>query len=302
MIGFGLDGISLSLYWQFVMHPVTRGRFYLLLAALLFSTGGAVIKATTLNAWQVAFLRCGIAALVLFGLVPAARGGWEPLTLLTSTMYAATLILFVLANKLTTSANAIFLQDTAPLYLLLLGPWLLHESFHRRDLLLLAVLGLGMGMIVGAEQQPYRTAPDPQAGNLVALVSGITWALTLVGLRWAESHRSHGAGMVVVATGCLLAAIVCGPVAWPIVGATVQDWLLVSYLGVFQIGLAYILMTRGLRSVSAFEASLLLFAEPALNPIWTWLVHGERPAAMALAGGVLILSGTLVKALERRYG
>jgi drug/metabolite transporter (DMT)-like permease len=103
-----------------------RHRIQLLAAAALFSTGGAAIKACSLTSWQVAGLRSGIAALVLL-LVPAARRGWTPRAWLVGAAYAATVVLFVQANKLTTSAATAFLQSTAPLYVLLLAPHLLGE-------------------------------------------------------------------------------------------------------------------------------------------------------------------------------
>jgi drug/metabolite transporter (DMT)-like permease len=109
-------------------------RLLVLSAALLFSTGGAAIKATALTGWQVASFRSGIAAVVLLLCMPAWRRVWHPRTLAVGAAYAATMILFVLANKLTTATNTIFLQYTAPLYLLLLAPWLLREPVRLSDL------------------------------------------------------------------------------------------------------------------------------------------------------------------------
>ena len=111
--------------------PKSSSRYGVLAAALLFSTGGAAIKACSLTGWQVAGFRSGVAAVALWLLVPGARRQWNWRTLLAGIFYAATLILFVTANKLTTSANAIFLQSTAPLYLLLLGPLVLREPVRR---------------------------------------------------------------------------------------------------------------------------------------------------------------------------
>ena len=119
-------------------------RLQVLAAALLFSTGGAAIKACDLSSWQIASFRCGIAAVVILIVLPGARRNWGPRTLLVGVAYAATMILFVIANKLTTAANTIFLQGTAPLYLLLLGPWLLGERTRRSDLVFTALLLGGM--------------------------------------------------------------------------------------------------------------------------------------------------------------
>src|SRR5688500_90238 len=126
------------------LRESTTHRLQLLGAALLFSTGGAAIKATTLTAWQVAGFRSAVAAAAVFLLVPAARRGWTWHVLPVGVAYAATLVLFVAANKLTTSANAIFLQSTAPLYMLAFGPLLLKELVRRRDLAFMAPVLLGL--------------------------------------------------------------------------------------------------------------------------------------------------------------
>ena len=271
----------------------------LLAAALLFSTGGAAIKATTLHGWQVASFRSGVAAVAVLLLLPNARGGWSVRTAVVGLAYATTLVLFVHANKLTTSANAIFLQSAAPLYLLLLGPWLLKERARRSDLALVVILAIGMSLFFVGAQEPLRTAPNPLQGNILGAFSGLAWALTLAGLRWisggkGESHSGLGA----VVAGNLIACVVTLPAALPVERSNSLDWLLLAYLGVFQVGLAYVCLARGLRAVRALEASLLLLVEPALNPIWSWLAHGERPAALALAGGGLILAGTAGKLLR----
>jgi len=284
---------------RWAVSRATISRLQLLAAALLFSTGGAAIKATTLDSWQVACFRSGAAVAAVLVLAPASRKNWTWRVPVVGLAYAATMVLFVASNKLTTSANAIFLQDTAPLYLLLFGPWLLKEAIRKSDLILMAVLALGMSMFFIGKQMPFHTAPDPARGNLVAVVSGITWALTIAGLRWLEV-REHGrqAGMDAVAAGNAIAFLACLPKALPVAHSTPIDWLTVAYLGVFQIGLAYVFLTRAVRRVPALEASLLLLAEPALNPVWTWAVHGERPNALALVGGALIIAGTAGRMLQ----
>ncbi len=252
----------------------------------------------TFNGWQVASFRSGVAALALLVLAPESRRSWSWRVPIVGLAYASCLILFFLANKLTTAANTIFLQSTAPLYLLLLGPWLLKERARRADLVLMAVLGLGMSMFFIARQAPLRTAPNPALGDVLALASGVSWALTLAGLRWISSReRDTQPLLATVAAGNALACLLCLPMAIPSATFSFRDALVIGYLGTIQIGLAYVFLTRAMRTVTALESSLLLLAEPALNPVWAALVHGERPAGLAILGGSLILAGTLARAL-----
>lgn len=278
-----------------------RARLQLVVTAVLFSTGGAAIKSAAFDAWQVAGLRSAVAAAVLLAVAPEARK-LSPRLLPIAATYAATLILFVTANKLTTAANAIFLQSAAPIYLVALGPLVLREPVTRRDLVLLALMGQGLVLVMTGQEPPARTAPDPLLGNTLAVLSGVMWAGTITALRWLGRQPGGGAGpgIAAVSAGNLVAALVCLPVGWPVGAATPADWLAIGYLGTVQIAIAYLLMTRGLRHVPALEASMLLLIEPVLSPVWAWVVHGERPGAGALAGGALILAATALHALLQR--
>jgi drug/metabolite transporter, DME family len=263
-------------------------------AALLFSTGGAAIKGTTLTAWQVAGARSLIAAIALMIVLPQARRHWRPRSVLIGLVYALTLVTFVTANKLTTAANAIFLQSTAPLYILLIAPWALRERVRAADIVFMLAMASGLALFFVGEQPAARTAPNPFAGNVIATLSGVVWAFTVMGLRWVGS-RDPEATLNTVVIGNLWAFVICLPWAWPMTEATSSDWIVLVWLGVFQIGLAYVLLSKGVRQVTALEASLLLLAEPVLNPIWAWAIHGESVATWSLAGGAIILGATAVR-------
>jgi len=270
-------------------------RLLIVVAAVLFSTGGAAIKACSLSGWQVACYRSVVAAATLLVLLPGARGRWSRATWLVGGAYAATMVLFVTSTKLTTAANAIFLQSTAPLYLLVIGPWVLREPFPRRDLPVIAILGGGLALILLGGTPAQVTAPRPDVGNALALASGVTWAWTLAGIRWA-AHDARGTGTTLVA-GNLIAAALCAAPALALPGPppSVNDWSVIAFLGVFQIALAYVCLSAGAREVTALDASLLILIEPVLNPVWTWLVHGEVPGRAALAGGAIVLAATASK-------
>lgn len=281
------------------LRPRLLDRAEILAAAVLFSTGGAAIKATTLSGWEVASLRSGFAAVTLLLLLPAARRRWSWRTALVGLAYAATMILYVGGNKLTTAASTIFLQSTAPLYILLLGPWLLRERARSRDLALMAALAVGLAVTLAGRDPATSTAPDPALGNLLGVGSGFFWALTLLGIRWLGREQGGGAAAA-VACGNLIACAVSAPAALPIGPTGPSDWGVVVFLGVVQIAIAYVFLTRGMSRVPALESSLLLLVEPVLNPFWAWLVHGERPGSWALLGGVVILGATAVRTWQER--
>ena len=275
------------------MSNLLRARLQILAAAFLFSTGGVAVKSCQLADWQIASFRCGVAAAVMWALLPAARRRWSWHTLAVGGAYASTLTLYVLANKATTAANAVLLQGTAPLYLLLLAPLALGERIRGRDLAVMAALGLGLGLLLSGDVAASAPAPAPARGNLLGALAGLSWALTILGLRWLERGGRNAAAAVVA--GNLIAFVV--PLYWalPVVDSRPADWGWVLFLGAFQIALAYRLLTSGVRSVPAFEAALLLLIEPVFNPVWAFWVHGEVPGPATLAGGALIVAVTLLK-------
>jgi len=273
-------------------------RLQVLAAALLFSTGGAGIKVAAFSGLQVSALRSGIAAIALL-IFLRGRIVLSLHVALAAIVYAATLTLFVLSTKLTTAANAIFLQATAPLYLLLLSPLLLGEHFKRRDMIYLVAVAIGMFSCFTGRPDATVTAPDPVRGNLLGVLCGVVWALTLVALRYVERDHSHpGLGMSAVALGNVFASIAAMPFALPLPVASTGEWMTIVYLGVCQIGLAYLCLTAGIRHLQALEVSLLLLVEPALNPVWTWILRGESPGTWTMVGGGIILTATALRSLH----
>lgn len=273
-----------------------RARLLVLAAAVLFSSGGAAIKSTSLTAWQVASFRSAIAAIAILCMLRGARRLPDRATWLVGAVYAATMVLFVVANKLTTAANAIYLQGTAPLYILLVAPLVLREPVRRADLLFMGALALGLGAFFMGQEVATGTAPNPALGNLAALASGLTWAGTVMGLRWlgrrSDDPRATQPSLV---AGNLIAAGAALPLALPVATFSTSDLAILLFLGVFQIGLAYVCLSSGIGGVPALEASLLLLLEPVLNPVWAWLVHGEMPTGWALLGGAVIMVATTVR-------
>ncbi|WP_224247692.1 DMT family transporter [Hyalangium gracile] len=258
-----------------------RPRLYILIAAVLWSTAGAAVKLSTLSAYQIASGRSLVAALVLWLAFPAGRKRPSLKALGVAVAYAATVVLFIIANKLTTAANAIFLQDTAPLYVLLLSPLLLREKPSRGELMAAPIFLVGLSLFFLDQLQPGQLM-----GNAIALASGVAFSLTIMGLRAVTE------GQVVLVWGNLLAGL---SVLVPALGGpapTPLDGGILLFLGVFQLGLAYTLFNLGIRQTPAVEASLLILLEPVLNPVWTFIFAGERPGPWALLGGGIILLAT----------
>ena len=157
-------------------------------------------------------------------------------------------------------------------------------------------MALGMTLFFVGEQASSASAPDPLRGNVIAATSGLTWALTMIAMRSASRDPARTVGPMLI-MGNALACIGCLPLALPVQGTTAVDWAVIAYLGVVQIGLAYVLVSAGMRHVTALEGVLLLLVEPALNPVWAALVQGERPGPWSLVGGATILAATVGKTI-----
>ena len=260
---------------------------FVLAAALLWSTGGLFIKATPLGALELSFGRSLLAAITVALLTWRECFRLNFVTLVASVLYAALLVLFVVANKLTTAANAIFLQYTAPVYVLILEPLVFKERFRAADLLVVAACVAGMSLFfVG------RLQPNAVAGNLTALGSGVCFALFLLLLRHQRGESNRASSVIY---GNLIICIVTLPAfAHAAHTLTLRDALIVSYLGIVQIGFAYTLFTLGIaRGVRSLDAGVVGYIEPMLNPVWVFLFLGERPSKWAVVGGSIIIAAVL---------
>ena len=263
-------------------------------SAALFSTGGAAIKLCGFGAWQLAAARALIAAIALVLLIPDARSAWSWRSPVVGVSYAAAGLFFILANKLTTAASAILIQATHPLFILALAPLLLREPVTRRDLEFMALLAIGMVLLLSSPGRQFATAPNPSLGNLLAAGCAVSWAMTLLGYRWVvkRSHAGHAAVAAAAISGNLIVVLVALPLALPLAAGTPRDWLVVVYLGVFQLALAYVFLSRALVQVRAIEVALMGLVEPVLSATWAWLVHGETPGVRVFLGGLVILAAT----------
>lgn len=272
---------------------------FVLAAALLWSTGGLFIKWTSLSGLELSFGRSLLAAITVAIFTRHEGFGLNKVTALASVLYAALLVLFVLATKETTAANAIFLQYTAPVYLLILEPLIYKEKFRRGDLITVTACVIGMSLFfVG------KLRPQDVTGNFLALASGLCFACYFLLLRHSKARAVNRASSVIY--GNLLVVLIAAPVGLrAIPQMTLHDAVSVTYLGVVQIGLAYTLFTVAMsRGVRSLDAGIVGYIEPVLNPIWVFLVLGERPTSWALLGGgiivIAVVAHTLVEAKRGR--
>lgn len=264
-----------------------KGILAVIAAAILWSTGGIFIKLITLNAFQISCLRSIFAAIVFIVLFKKKLLDVNGLTFLNAFFYAAILVLFVIATKMTTAANAIFLQYTAPIYVLFLEPLINKTKYQLINVVTIMFCFLGMTLFFIGELAPGRLE-----GNIIALLSGIAFAAFLIGMRKNRPEFQFSG----IFYGNVIIAVICLPSLFSMDNLTLPDFGMIAFLGIFQIGLAYAIFSYGLKRVLAIEASLISMIEPVLNPVWVFLGYGEVPAFLAIIGGIIIISAISVRA------
>ncbi|HVF87838.1 MAG TPA: EamA family transporter [Pyrinomonadaceae bacterium] len=271
---------------------------FVVAAALLWSTGGLFIKATSLSVFEVSLGRSLLAAATVAFFTRGEGFRLNRVTALSSVFYAGMLLLFVVATKLTTAANAIFLQYTAPIYIMILEPLLYKERFRARDLAVIAACVAGMSLFFVGQIEA-----DGRLGNLAALISGVCFALFALLLRHPKTGEVNRASSVIYGN-LLLASIAAlsllfAPALTRSAGrVSIGDLMAVIYLGVVQIGLAYTLFTLGIaRGVRSFDAGIVGYVEPVLNPVWVFLFIGECPSRWAILGGAIIITAVILHTL-----
>jgi drug/metabolite transporter (DMT)-like permease len=250
-------------------------------AALLWSTGGIGIKAIPDPALKVAFYRSAVAAVALWIYFRPRAWKWSPAFLIALGSYSGCLISFVVATKWTTAANAIFLQYSGVVWVLLFSPLLLREAFRARDAIAIAVAFAGIGLFFLGKFDVHG-----RAGDGVALLSGVFFAALVLSLR---SERGLGAEAAVT-YGNVLAAALLFPFVVTDLALAPKSAAVLLLLGILQIAGAYALFVEGIKHVSATEASLIGMLEPVANPVWVFLFLRERPAPVAIAGGAIVLA------------
>ncbi len=250
-------------------------------AAILWSTGGLFIKLLPFDPLTILFYRSACAAL-LFGLLfRHAIFRINGLTIFVSIVYAALMMTFVFSTKMTTAANAIFLQYTAPIYVLLLEPLLFRLPLERINIWTIVVCFLGMVLFFLGDLEMGN-----MTGNVIALGSGVLLAAMMLGQRKNDPTYHEAA----IFWGNVLVVLIAIPSYLQSATPQPLEWGMLLFLGFVQMGMGFFFFTYGLKRVLAIEGSLLGMLEPILNPAWVFIGYGETPSKLALVGGLLIIA------------
>jgi len=264
-----------------------RAVLYMILTAIIWSTGGLLIKWVDWNPMGIAGIRSGIAALTFFPFIKFDKRIFIKQSIWGAIAYAVTLILFVIANKLTTSANAIFLQNTAPIWVIIFSRFILKVNIRRSDTISVLIILGGMCLFFLDNMGGGKFI-----GNLLALISGVAFASMLLLMK----HELNQTPFNTIFLGNIITFFVCSPFYFGRVPST-SSIVGLLILGVFQIGLSYFLYAMAIKKLTAIEAILIPFIEPLLNPVWVFLFIGERPGLLSICGGIIVIVTLIVRSI-----
>jgi len=269
------------------MEKRSKAILLLLSSAILWSSGGLFIKMVSWNPVAIAGLRSLIAVVVIVAYIRHPHFTWTFPQIGGAVAYAITVTLFVIATKLTTAANAILLQYTAPVYVAFLSAWMLQERPQWFDWLTIGIVLGGMTLFF----LDYL-APGGLLGNVLSILSGISFAFLVLFMR----KQRNESPFETVILGNLLTGMIGLPFMFESI-PDAQSWIGLFFLGVIQLGLSYVLYSEAIKHVTALEAILIPSIEPILNPIWVFLILEERPGKWALTGGLIVLISVTLRSL-----
>lgn len=262
---------------------------YLIMASVLWSIGGIFIKIVDWNPIAIAGARSGIASIVMLFYLKKPIKHFGKVKLLGACSYASLLILFVTANKLTTSANAILLQFTAPIWVVLFSRWFLKEKTKKYDWLVIIVVILGITLFFIGDLRSGNVT-----GNIIATLSGVAMAAVVIFLKLQE-----GSPVEMTLIGNIITLAIGLPfffLSFP----SLKSILGLLVLGIFQVGISYILYATAVKDVSALEAILIPVLEPLLNPVWVFVFTGESPGKYAFWGGIIVITTIVAREVYKQ--
>lgn len=272
-----------------------KGILCVFFASIFWSTGGILIKFVTWHPMAIAGMRSGITALFLYFYLLKFKKNTSIKTIVSYSrnkyigafFFAATMITYVVANKLTTAANAILLQFSAPIWVALISHFFINIKVKRRDWFTIAVVFIGMGLFFLGDINIGNTI-----GNIVAILSGVTWALVAIMLRYQENSST----VEMVILGCIISFIISMPYYFT-QSYSFSSIIVILSLGIFQLGMGYLLFANGASLVSPIESALIPILEPLLNPIWVFIFYGEPVSNWAIIGGFTVITSIITKSI-----
>lgn len=258
-----------------------------IIAALIWSTSGVLIKLIHQDAFTILCYRSMYAGLFFLLVFRMEALRIDRRALMISLFYAPLLICFVTSTKLTTAANAIFLQYIAPAIVLVIEPKILGVRMKRYNLITVLVCILGLSFFLFEQ----KNTGQHWLGDGIALLSGFFSAGLLLSLRF--SNRSQQMSGILL--GNILVVLVTLPFFFKSPSATTSEHFMLAFLGLIQIGLGFLLFTYGQRRIPAVESSLIAMIEPIFNPVWVVIWYGEQPALWSIIGGIIILTTLAIR-------
>ena len=276
-----------------------KGLLYISFTAFLWSTSGFFIKYLTINAFQISFFRSLIAALTVFFITMARKKKlkfeFDKVSNFAAIFYAGILILFVLATKMTTAANAIFLQFTAPMYLVVLEPLFLKTKFDSKNVVTIIICIFGMMLFFFGKLELGNIY-----GNLLAIASGMCFAMFSLLLKYKKVKHKNDNTLNNVIMGNVLVAVIAFFVVFPDFKLDLTQSLILLYMGAIQIGVSYIIFNEGIKYVSATESMIIATLEAIFNPIWVFVGIGEMPSVYSIFGGLIIFAAIIWRNFSKK--
>lgn len=252
---------------------------FIIIAAVLLSTGGMILKFIDMHPLAIASARGIFSTSIVWLYLKKPNFTLTKSKVIGAICYAGMITGFIVANKLTTAANAIVLQFTAPIWVAILSILILKEKVKLYDVISIVLVSGGMVLFFMDD-----VSGGNQLGNIVAILSGVGLAGSTIAMKFQE----EGTTVEITLLGHMITTIVCLPFLIKS-DITAQNMLLIAGLGIFQLGIPYILYALALKHISALESILIMFLEPILNPIWVFIIVGERPSLLALIGGIIVI-------------
>lgn len=276
-----------------------KGLIYISFTAFLWSTSGFFIKYLTINAFQISFYRSLIAALTVLAITFARKQKlkfeFDKVSNFAAIFYAGILILFVLATKMTSAANAIFLQFTAPMYLVVLEPLFLKTKFDSKNVVTIIVCIFGMVLFFFGKLELGNIY-----GNLLAICSGICFAMFSLLLKYKKVKHKNDNTLNNVVMGNALVAVIAFFIIFPELKLDLTQALILLYMGAIQIGVSYIIFNEGIKYVSATESMIIATLEAIFNPIWVFIGIGEAPSVYSILGGLIIFGAIIWRNFSKK--